>query len=106
MILFDLAMVAREVHDHDDEYCLFRRQCFWYSDAIVGVLEQYFDIKVDTADRSLDADHAEDAEMEVFDNVSGTYMRIPIYSRRISLIAEIHDSFAKCKADTQTLVSL
>jgi hypothetical protein len=42
MILLDLAIVAKVVHDHSDKYQLFKRQCFWYSDVIIGVLQENF----------------------------------------------------------------
>ena len=42
MILLDLAIVVKVVHDHGDKYQLFKHQCFWYSDVIVGVLKLYF----------------------------------------------------------------
>ncbi|KAF8805461.1 hypothetical protein BYT27DRAFT_7339721, partial [Phlegmacium glaucopus] len=40
IILLDLVIVAKLVHDYSDKYHLFKRHCFWYSDVIVAVLRQ------------------------------------------------------------------
>jgi hypothetical protein len=107
MILLDLAIVAKVVHDHSDKYQLFKRQCFWYSDVIVGVLQENFPrIQVATRDSSLVADHAQGAEMEILDNLSGTYKRVPIYNRRMDLIREIHGLFVTYNFQTRSWVNL
>ena len=107
MILLDLAIVAKVVHDHSDKYQLFKRQCFWYSDVITGVLEQHFpQVHKVVYHSSLEAAHARDAEMDSFDKLSGTYMKVPIYFRRMSVIKEIHDIFVPYKLDFQSSVKV
>jgi hypothetical protein len=107
MILLDLAIVVKVVNDHSDRYRLFKRQRFWYSDVIIGVLQENFPrmsrIRIDP---SLVAEHAQDAEMEVLDDLSGTYMRVPIYHRRMSVIEETHDNFVKYSFHIRSLVNL
>jgi hypothetical protein len=95
MILLDLAIVAKMVHDHSKNYDVFKRQCFWYSDVIVGILQKRFPrVQVATPDSSsLAEEHEQDAEMEVLDSKSGTFKRVPIYNRRMSAIKEIHEKF-------------
>ena len=98
MILLDLATVAKLVHDHSDKYELFTRQCYWYSDAIIGVLVQHFP-QIIVMDRS----NLE--ETEIFDRLSGTYMRVSVHSRRMPLIREIHDIFVKYNLELQSSVN-
>ena len=107
MILHHLAIVAKVVHDHSEKYHLFKRQCFWYSDVVSGVLEKHFSLsKVKVSDTSLTADHATDAEMEIFDSLRGTCNRVKIYQRRMDLIDEIHALFVARKKDIESSVNL
>ena len=107
MILHHLAIVAKVVHDHSEKYHLFKRQCFWYSDVVSGVLEKHFSLsKAKVSDTSLTADHATDAEMEVFDDLSGTYKKVKIYERRMEVIDEIHPVFVAYKKDIESSVNL
>ena len=107
MILLDLAIAAKVVHDHSEIYELFKRQCFWYSDVVVAVLEMQFPkIRIVERDPSLIAVHSEEGETEVFDHLSGTYKSVLIYTRRTSLVEEIHNNFVAYRLDLRTLVNL
>ena len=105
MILLDLAIAAKVVHDHSDRYQVFKRQCFWYSDVIMGVLHNNFPATVRNCSSSLEVDHAQHAEMEEYDRISGTFMRVPIYKRRISTIEDIGNLFAEYKSDILSKVN-
>ena len=101
MILLDLAMAAKLVHDHSSKYQLITRQCFWYSDAMLGVLEKHFPgIKIVKKTKQ------EDLIETYGSGSSGTRMHVPVYFRRMSLINEIHDTFVQYKLDFQSLVNL
>ena len=111
MILHHLAIVAKVVHDHYEKYDVLKHQCFWYSDAITGVLEKHFSLQVSKAkvsDSSLTADYTKEAEMEVqvFDDLSGTCKKFKIYKRPIDVIDEIHAKFDEYKKDIETSVNL
>ena len=107
MILLHLAIAAKVVHDHNEKYHLFKRQCFWYTDVISGVLEKEFSLsKAKVSDTSLTADHAPDAEMERFDSLSGTYKKVKFYQRRIEVIDEIHAVFEAYRKNIETSVNL
>ena len=107
MILLDLALVAKVVHDHSDKYELFKRQCFWYADVITGVLEKSFPgIEVVDPNRPLRDEHTETAEMEMFDKDAGTYSGVPIHIRRTCMIDEVHAIFEPYKRDAYSLVNL
>ena len=95
IILLDLAIVAEVVHNHSKKYQLIKRQCFWYSDMIVAVLQKKFPwIQVVCRDASVEADHAATGEeIEVFNGLSGTFMTAPFYSRQNSAVEEIQSKF-------------
>ena len=107
MILLDLALVAKVVHDHSDKYELFKRQCFWYADVITGVLEKSFPgIEVVVPDRLLRDEHDENAEMEMFDKDAGTYLGVKIHRRRTRMIDEIHAIFVPYRRKVYSEVNL
>jgi hypothetical protein len=107
MILLDLAIVAKFVHDHSEYYRLFKRQCFWYSDMIVAILQREFpEIQLISRSTSVEQDHSQDAQLDQFNEESGTYKKIPIYSRRMSMIEEIHAGFIPYKDDLYSSVRL
>jgi hypothetical protein len=98
IILLDLAIVAKLIYDHSEHYRLFKRQSFWYSDMIVAVLQREFpEIQLISRSKSVKRDHSQDAHLDQFDEESGTYKKIPIYSRRMSMIEEIHEGFKPYK---------
>jgi hypothetical protein len=101
MILLDLAIAAKVVHDHSDKYQLFKRQCFWYADVIMGVLHKNIPGTIHKPSSSED-----DEEVEIYDYLSGTFMRVPIYSRRISLIEEIGNLFVTRNSNIRFKVNL
>jgi hypothetical protein len=89
-ILLDLAVVATLVDDR------FKRQGFWYSDLMVAVLQQSFSgIQGFRRHASVEADHAQDAEMDILDELSGTFKKVRTHSiLRTSVIKEILETFA------------
>jgi hypothetical protein len=92
--LLDLALVAKLVHDHDSMYRLFKCQCFWYADTVSAVLETSFPgVRAENRSSVVEAHHAENAEGEIFDEVSGTFMRVPIHKPRQALVDEIVETF-------------
>ena len=107
LFLLDLVIAAKVVHDYRNMYQLFRHQCFWYSDMIVAILEQEFPL-IRLVERSdfIKGIRSEDAEVEVLDNASGTYKRLPIYSRRMSIVDEIHHVFQTQRLDARSSVCL
>ena len=107
LILLDLVIAAKAVHDYRNMYQLFRHQCFWYSDMIVAILEQEFP-QIRLVERSdfIRGIRSEDAEVEVLDKVGGTYKKLPIYLRRISIVKEIHDVFQTQRLDARSAVCL
>ena len=107
VFLLDLAIAAKVVHDYRNMYQLFRHQCFWYSDMIVAILEQEFPL-LRLVERSdfIKGIRSEDAEVEVFDEVSGTYKSFLIYSRRMSIVEEIHHVFQTHRLDARSSVCL
>ena len=107
LILLDLALAAKVVHDYRNMYQLFRHQCFWYSDMIVAILEQEFP-QIQVVERSdfIRSIRSQDAEVEGFDEVSGTYKSLLIYSRRMSIVEEIHHVFQTHRLDARSSVCL
>ena len=107
LFLLDLVIAAKVVHDYRNMYQLFRHQCFWYSDMIVAILEQEFPL-IRLVERSdfIRGIRSWDAEVEVLDKVSGTYKRLPIYSRRMSIVDEIHHIFQTQRLDARSSVCL
>ena len=106
MILLDLVLVVKVVSDHSGKYELFKRQSLWCADLVTAVLEQSFpQIKVVVRDPSLN-ENGEGAEREILDEESGAYMKIPIYTRRISMIQEICDGFVTYKREVLSWVNL
>ena len=107
IILLDLAIAAKEVHAHSSMYQLFKRQCFWYSDMVVAILEHEFpSIRLVESSDIVERARAKDAIIDVFDEVSGTYKKLPIYSRRISIVKEIHDIYQIRKQEAYDSVCL
>jgi hypothetical protein len=45
--LLDLAIAAQVVNTEDDQYKLLKRQCYWYSDMVMRVLEKAHTFNVD-----------------------------------------------------------
>ncbi|KAF8816364.1 hypothetical protein BYT27DRAFT_7184291 [Phlegmacium glaucopus] len=104
--LLDLAIVAKVVHDNSSQYRLFKRQCFWYSDVIITVLERSFpEMKVQNSSQSVVNDHSESAAMEVYDELRGTFKSIPIYTPRNEIINKIQETFEKRKPEVYSLIS-
>jgi hypothetical protein len=108
MTLLDIAIVAKVVHEHSDKYDVFKRQCFWYSDVITGILQQSFpEVKVTTPpSSSLKKEHAPEAEMEVYDTKSGTFRSLQIYNRRKSAIEEIRTIYQEYDSGIKSSVNL
>ena len=107
LFLLDLVIAAKVVHDYRNMYHLFRHQCFWYSDMIVAILEQEFPlIRFDERSDFIKNIRSRDAEVEVLDKVSGTYKRLLIYSRRMSIVDEIHHIFQTQRLDARSSVCL
>jgi hypothetical protein len=107
LVLLDLVIVAKSVHDHSDRYRLFKRQCFWYSDMIAAVLRQvsnnvqdYFSVE------SVELDHSEEAEVEMFEASSGTFRSIRIYTQRKSMIDDVYEQFEPRKRELLSTVCL
>jgi hypothetical protein len=107
IILLDLAIVAKLVRDHSEYYRPFKRQCFWYSDMIVAILQHEFpEIQVISRSSSVEQDHSQSAQLDQFDEDSGTYRKVKIYSRRMSMIGEIHTGFKPYKNHIYSSVRL
>jgi hypothetical protein len=105
MIVLDLAIVAKVVHDHSAEYQILTSQCFWFSAVIVSVLQKAFSqIKVSNSASSLKADHGQDLAME--NKKGGTYKNFTIYSERPEVITEIYDRFVTYKDQIYSSVNL
>ena len=102
IILLDLVIAAKVVHDHSSMYQLFKRQCFWYSDVVVAILEQEFPLiqLVESFE-----DHSQKT-VEVLDEASGTFKSFPFYSRRTPIVNEIHDLYRIQRADIYLSVRL
>jgi hypothetical protein len=103
MILLDLAIAAKVVHDHSDKYQLLKRQCFWYADVIISILHKNIH---GTTRESLSPEDEQNAEMERYDHSNGTFKRVPIYIPRLSLIEEIGNIFATYNSQIQSTVNL
>ncbi|KAF8813295.1 hypothetical protein BYT27DRAFT_7206900 [Phlegmacium glaucopus] len=104
--LLDLAIVAKVVHDNSSQYRLFKRQCFWYSDVIITVLERSFpEMKVQNRSQSVANDHSESAEIAMYDELRGTFKSIPIYTPRNEIINKIQETFEKRKPEVYSLIS-
>ena len=104
IILLDLAIVAKSVYDHMKKYHIIKSQCFWYSDAIIAILQKNFSgIQVvhRSRDPSVEADHA---KMEYFDELGGTVNSIHLYQRRESVIREINEAFVSYRPLVYSLV--
>jgi hypothetical protein len=86
MILLDLSIVAKVVHEHNAEYQALPHQCFWYSAMIVSVLRKSFP--------------------QIKARKGGTYRSIPIYSERPEAITEIYNLFETYKAGISSSVNL
>ena len=107
MIVLDLAIVAKVVHEHSADYQILTSQCFWYSAVIASVLRKSFpQIKVSNGASSFKADDGQDLEMEFSDKKGGTYKRIPIYSERREVITRIYDRFKTYKDQIYSSVNL
>ena len=107
MIVLDLALVAKVVHEHSAEYQILTSQCFWFSAVIVSVLLKSFpQIKVSNGASSLRADHGQDLAKEFCDKKVGTYRCISIYSERPEVIMEIYGLFETYKDRIYSSVNL
>ena len=110
LVLLDLVIVAKLVHDHSQQYRLFKRQCFWYSDMIAAVLRQVSaNIQEYSSDGNVEHDHSEAAHIEVFEIISensGTFKKIPIYKQRKSIIKEVYEQFGPRKGEVLSTVCL
>ena len=107
MILLDLAIAAKVVHEHSARYQALKYQCYWYSATIVSILRRSFlEAKVSNTASSLIA--ANEQEMEVFPTLGGTYKTLPIYTEESNLtaITEIHKIFEKHKVEVYSSVNL
>jgi hypothetical protein len=107
LVLLDLIIVAKLVHDHSDHYRLFKRQCFWYSDMIAAVLKQVSaNVQEYSSVPSVELDHSEEAEVEMFEASSGTFRSIKIYKPRKSMINEVYERFEPRKREILSTVCL
>ncbi|KAF8966490.1 hypothetical protein BDZ97DRAFT_1808122 [Flammula alnicola] len=134
--LLDLAIVATLLHDNSPRYQILTRQCYWYSDMILGVLHREFpDMtaldrdasitlsysyddeksqssqddtqKEDAQDDKAQDDKAQDDkdDVDISDMTSGTYMRVPIYTRPLDVIIMIQKAFQERRLAVQSLIS-
>ena len=107
MIVLDLAIVTKVVHDHSTEYQILTSQCFWFVAVIVSVLQKSFpQIKASNGASMLNADHGQDLAVEFSDKKGGTYRRIPIYSERLEVITEIYHLFETYKDQVYSSVNI
>ena len=106
LVLLDLVIIAKLVHDHSEHYRLFKRQCFWYSDMIAAVLkkvstnvQEYF-----TAEE-VEFDHSKNATVQIWD-ISGTFKWVKIYTQRTSMIDDVYQQFEPRKRQILSTVCL
>ncbi|KAF8809955.1 hypothetical protein BYT27DRAFT_6510278 [Phlegmacium glaucopus] len=105
--LLDLAITTKVVHDNSNQYCLSKRQTFWYSDNDRCHLEKNFPaIKVQRRTNSVEKYHSRHAKTEIYDELSGEFKKIPIYSQRIDIINKMHKTFETSKLRIYSLVYL
>ena len=97
MIVLDLAIVAKVVHDYDKEYQVLTRQCYWYSGVIISVLQKSFSLK---------PGHGQDLATQFFPKKGGTYKSIPIYSEQRDMIVTICSLFETYKDEIYSSVNL
>ena len=105
MILLDLAIAAKVVHEHSTEYRALKYQCYWYSATIVSILRRSFlEAKVSNNASSLIADNGQ--EMEFSPTLGGTYKSFPIYTEENNKITEIHKIFKTYRVEVYSSVNL
>lgn len=97
MIVLDLAIIAKVVHDYGKEYQALTRQCYWYSGVIVSVLQKSFSLK---------PGHGQDLATQFSYKKGGTYKSIPIYSEQRDMIAKICSLFETYKDEIYSSVNL
>ncbi|KAF8509878.1 hypothetical protein BU17DRAFT_98604 [Hysterangium stoloniferum] len=107
--LVDIAIAAKIVHDHDERYRVFKGQCFWFSDMIMRVLENYFInpdvdgsfVKLRTLGPDLEQEdaYAPNWQAEVLSKEGGKVSHIPIYSLRKADVKDLSEVFKKVLED-------
>jgi hypothetical protein len=105
MLVLDLAIAAKLVHDDSSQYYVLTRQCYWYADVISTVLGMSFP-EVVVRDLSVRAEN--DAEPEYDSKKAGTYLKVPIYSKSLatSNIKKINDRFKAQQSSIYSSVCL
>ncbi|KAF8514099.1 hypothetical protein BU17DRAFT_94790 [Hysterangium stoloniferum] len=78
--LLDLAIVAWVVRNNDNQYRLLEKQCFWYSDMVMRVLENVYGFNVDRTQEY---------------RRGGTWLRVPLYQHEEKLVAVVADKFCQ-----------
>jgi len=88
--LLDLAIAARTVSAHNDEYKILKGQCYWYSDMIMRVLEKARGFSVDR--RS--SEDVEAAWVKLQPQINdGTWNDIPVHHRKDAHVAILVGEF-------------
>ena len=95
--LLDLATVSKIVHDASTTYQLLGRNCFWYSDVIVAVLQRKFP-KIQVQPIKCPS------RLIIQDVLAGTYWKIPIHLREEAIIETLAQTFAERLPHNEFLV--
>jgi hypothetical protein len=104
LILLDLVLLAKVVHDYSDKYRLLRRQCYWYADMIMRVLQASFSDVTSNRDLSLKQHDDEHWEVEEYDEMSGTWKSIRIHETRKGMVNDIKHAFERRRLHVRKLV--
>jgi hypothetical protein len=94
--LLDIAVVAKSVRIHNDQYKAFGCQCYWFSDVISAVLQKNFPHVV----------RQDGSQSGALHKKCGTYGLMQVYSRKESDVERVHETFKARKAQIQSLVCL
>src|SRR6201999_846092 len=105
--ILDLAIAASQVHKYNETYRLLNYQCYWYSDAIVGVLEEAFQInrKPSSKSPSLAIEREEYPFEKLGSDAGGTWNRVPIYERKDVSIKKILRLYKEKRDSVDALVN-
>jgi len=88
--LLDLAIAARTVRAHNDEYKILKGQCYWYSDMIMRVLEKACGFSVDRSS----SEDLEAAWVELQPKINGgTWNGIPVHHRKEAHVEVLASEF-------------
>jgi hypothetical protein len=103
--LLDLAIAAQVVNTEDDQYKLLKRQCYWFSDMVMRVLEKAHTFNVDRSSSKATEKAWFDEQVPVQKawldeqvSLGGTWAGVTVHKRKEAHVILVADKFHKERA--------